>query len=256
MLNWDASQYLQFQAQRTQPAIDLANRIRNEHVHNIIDIGCGPGNSTRVLKSKFHHAYILGIDSSAEMIDMAKNSHPDIDFVLCDAGQELSRLEQKYDVVFSNACIQWIPNHPQLLRDMFAMLNREGELAIQLPMNDKEPIHLIIDELTKSQPWKEKIASPRVFHQLRPDEYFDCLSQLTDRFELWETTYYHVLPSHEAILEWYRGTGLRPYLQALSSEDRTVFEKEVYHQVVKAYPVQENGEIIFRFPRFFMLAVK
>ena len=121
MSSWDAAQYLKFGAQRTQPSRDLAARIPLEQPRKIIDIGCGPGNSTEVLRQRFPQADILGVDSSPEMIRAAAQAHPEMDF----------------DVVFSNACIQWIPNHPKLLREMMQLLRPGGILAVQIPINQK-----------------------------------------------------------------------------------------------------------------------
>ena len=123
-------------------------------------------------------------------------------------------------------------------------------------MNYQEPIHLIIGELIKSRKWKNKFANPRLFYNLTQGEYFDLLSEVTDDFSIWETVYCHRMPSHESIMEWYKGTGLRPYLNELSEHDAEEFERDVYNEVVKAYPIQSNGEILFRFPRFFFTAIK
>ncbi|MCI1210175.1 MAG: methyltransferase domain-containing protein [Treponema sp.] len=256
MFTWDSEQYVQFVNERTQPAVDLIRRVRKKDPRKIIDIGSGPGNSTQVLSSFFPDAAILGIDSSDDMIRAAQQSYPSLHFKKCDARTELSGLGGGFDLVFSNACIQWIPDHPVLIKSMMNMLRPGGILAVQTPMNYDEPIHKIISAVTTGSTWKEKFPRPRVFYNLAPGEYFDLLSGLTGTFTLWQTTYFHRMKSHDAIMEWYRGTGLRPYLSVLSENDKKLFEAEVYAKVVKAYPVQKNGEIIFRFPRFFMLAEK
>ena len=123
-------------------------------------------------------------------------------------------------------------------------------------MNYKEPIHMIIAELSSSLKWKNKFDNPRIFYNLTQSEYFDLLAEVSSDFSVWETIYCHRMPSHESIMEWYKGTGLRPYLEALSENDAREFEKDVFNEVVNAYPIQANGEIIFRFPRFFFTAVK
>ncbi|MCI1966150.1 MAG: methyltransferase domain-containing protein [Oscillospiraceae bacterium] len=255
MQNWNSRQYLKFGAERTQPAVDLANRIELEHPVKIVDIGCGPGNSTEVLARRFPGAEILGVDSSSQMIEAAKQNHPDLAFRLCDAGRDLPKLGRgTFDVVFSNACIQWIPNHPQLLRNMMALLCPGGVLAVQTPMNAQEPIHRIIGEVVKSPRWASRFSNRRIFYNLTQSEYFDLLGDLSPDFTLWQTTYFHRMKSHDGIMEWYRGTGLRPYLEELDEEARTVFQKEIYDRVVSAYPKQKSGEILFRFPRLFFLA--
>lgn len=256
MSGWNAEQYAKFIKERTLPSIDLANKINLENPREIIDIGCGPGNSTRVLKDRFPDAHIVGADYSQNMIDKAKSQNDGIDFMLFDANNDFPLLNKKFDVVFSNACIQWIPNHRELIKNMMGVLNDGGVLAVQTPMNYKEPIHRIISELSTGGKWKNKFDNPRIFYNLTQSEYFDLLSEVSSDFSVWETVYCHRMPSHESIMDWYKGTGLRPYLEALSEEDAIEFENDVYEEVVRAYPIQANGEIIFRFPRFFFTAVK
>lgn len=256
MSDWDSKQYLMFNDERTQPAIDLAKRINIINPKRIIDIGCGPGNSTNILSKQFSNSYLLGVDNSANMIEAAKKLYPDIDFQLCDANSDLCNFSEKFDIVFSNACIQWIPNHKRLIPNMMNLLEKGGALAVQTPMNYEEPIHIIIREITKSPKWIDKFPNPRIFYNLSQSEYFDILSQTASDFTMWQTTYFHRMSSHQSIIEWYRGTGLRPYLNALSESDKAIFEKDVLDEMVKVYPIQKNGEIIFRFPRLFFIAIK
>jgi trans-aconitate 2-methyltransferase len=255
-LDWSSSTYLKFAKERTQPAIDLAMRLQPMNAEKIIDIGCGPGNSTAVLKQLFPKAYILGIDNSQNMIEKARCDHRDIDFAHLDAANDLDTLSDRFDIVFSNACIQWIPNHKKLLKELFGLLKKGGTLAVQIPINDKEPIHQIIREVAESIKWRDKFDTPRVFYNLTPNEYHDVLSQLSNDFTIWETTYYHRLPSYEDIVEWYKGTGLRPYLAMLNPSDRADFEAEIFAMVKQRYSIQENHEIIFKFPRLFFTATK
>lgn len=254
MVDWNSTQYLKFKNERTQPAIDLANRIVIDNPQKIIDIGCGPGNSTQILLKRFPNAYILGIDSSMNMIETAKRNHPNLDFKLIDASKDLSTLPKDFDIVFSNACIQWIPNHNDLLKNMIDLVKPNGNLAVQTPMNHKEPIHKIIGEVSTSEKWKSQFMETRIFYNLEQGEYFDLLAEISSHFSMWETTYFHTLKSHSDIMEWYRGTGLRPYLSVLPEEKRNDFEQDILACVVKAYPKQKNGNIIFRFPRLFLIA--
>lgn len=254
MTDWNSTQYLKFESERTQPAIDLVNRINLKNPKKIIDIGCGPGNSTQVLAKKYPNAYILGVDNSENMVATAKKNNPDLDFCMCDVSHELSLLHNDFDIVFSNACIQWVPHHKQLLKDLLGLLNKDGILAVQIPMNYHEPIHQIIGEVCSSQKWKGYFSDPRIFYTLTQGEYFDVLSEISVTFNLWETTYYHVMKSHDDILEWYRGTGLRPYLSVLGDDKKAEFENDIMDHIVQRYPKQNNGEIIFRFPRFFFMA--
>lgn len=256
MPQWDSALYLKFKAQRTQPAKDLAARMDMEAPSEIIDIGCGPGNSTRVLKDRFPNARILGIDSSPDMIEAARSDNPDMEFMLLDAANELDSLDKRFDAVFSNACLQWIPGHHTLMPRLMGLLKDGGMLAVQLPMIYDEPIHRIIESTADSEKWRGRLRSGEIFHRLSQGEYFDILSGISSDLEMWQTVYLHRMPSHDSILEWYRGTGLRPYLEQLDEPSRAEFESDILTGIKREYPPQANGEIIFRFPRFFIIAVK
>lgn len=255
-MKWNANQYLKFERERTQPSLDLISRIPLNAPKKIVDIGCGPGNSTQRLRERFPGAALTGIDASEEMIKNASARFPDMNFLLCDASKDLPSLEKDYDIVFSNACIQWVPDHPNLIKNMMALLKPGGVLAVQTPVNVEEPIHRIIAQTVAEEKWAPCFPRPRVFYNLSVGEYHDLLAGLTSRFSIWQITYYHVMQSHQDIMEWYRGTGLRPYLAALDQEKAQLFEAEVFQKVVSAYPVQSNGNILFPFPRLFFTAIK
>lgn len=254
MADWNSEQYLKFGNERTQPAVDLANRIMADSPRKIVDIGCGPGNSTAVLANKFKGAYILGIDNSPGMLESARKAYPELDFKLCDASTDLPGLGSGFDIVFSNACIQWVPDHHRLLRDMMSLLGPEGVLAVQVPLQYDLLVHKIICETALEETWRSKLAGTRAFYNLKQSEYFDVLSEISSDFSMWETTYYHRLKSHSDIIEWYRGTGLRPYLNLLDEEKQREFERDILAKVSQRYPIQKNGEVIFRFPRLFFIA--
>ena len=254
MSDWSAAQYSKFKKERTIPAIDLANAINRENIKSVLDIGCGIGNSTAVLAKKFPNAEITGADNSDDMLASARKENPDIEFIKLDAENEIDSLKKRYDLVFSNACIQWIPNHRKLIKDLFSLLNDGGILAVQIPQQSKHPVHNIIKSLAKSKKLKNKLHVERMYNNLTENEYYDILSELTDNFRIWETTYFHSMPSYESIAEWYKGTGLRPYLQQLSPEDQKDYLDDFMQCLKDTYPIQKNGEIIFRFPRLFFTA--
>lgn len=252
MSDWNAEQYLKFNRQRTQPAIDLANRVRQSPFQTIGDIGCGPGNSTAVLRSVFPRAAICGIDSSPNMIEKAKSSHPGMEFRLCD----VHALEPGYDLLFSNACFQWIPDHAVLIPELMGKLNEGGVLAVQMPMNGEEPLFEIIRAVAANPKWHFEKVWFETNETLEPPQYFDILSRCAGDFEMWETVYYHNMPSHASLVDWVRGSRLRPYLDALDAEEAKAFEREITGRVAETYPVMENGEVILRFRRFFFVAHK
>ena len=253
MSDWNPEQYEKFIKDRTQPTIDLANRLEVKEVKRILDLGCGTGNSTRILKDRFSDAMVFGADNSDEMLAKAKKTHPDIEFIHLDVGGDLSEVKERFDIVFSNACIQWIPNHKILLPKLMLLLRRGGVLAVQIPIQSEHPVHIIMNELVTTAKWKDKL-SQRNYNNLSTSEYYDVLSGISDDFEMWETIYCHRMPSYESIIEWYKGTGLRPYLEQLSETDVEDFVSDVYRELKNRYKIQRNGEIMFRFPRLFFIA--
>ena len=255
MSQWNSEQYLKFKNQRTQPAIDLAKRITIEQPKNILDIGCGPGNSTFVLKKMFPQAYILGVDNSEDMINKAKETYPNINFQLCDVTTDIDKMDT-YDVIFSNACLQWIPNHKDVIPMLFKKLNKNGILAVQIPMNEQEALFRIMNDVLSEPQWNFSSMNIETNKTLLPEEYFDILSSCTENFDIWETTYYHNMPSVEAMVEWVKGTRLRPYLNALDENSAEKLEAEIIKRAAVAYHTQKNGEMIFKFRRFFFVANK
>lgn len=252
MSDWNSELYLKFREQRTQPALDLAARLKRSSPKTIADIGCGPGNSTSVLKSAFPNADIVGIDSSPNMIEKAKSEHPDISFRICDA----YLLEGKYDLLFSNACLQWIPDHYKLIPALMEKLNENGVLAVQIPMNGDEPLFKLIKEIAEEPKWGLDKVSLQTNETLAPTEYFNILASCSKSFDIWETKYYHNLPDCKAMAEWVKGTRLRPYLEHLTEEQGAEFENETAERSKELYPVMNNGEVVLGFRRFFFTAVK
>ncbi len=252
MADWNSMQYLKFEKQRTQPARDLLMRIQTLTPHTAVDIGCGPGNSTAAVAECFPDAKLVGIDASPNMIEKAKTKYPALQFELCDALQ----LEGKYDLLFSNACLQWIPNHATLIPFLMGRLNEKGVLAVQIPMNGEEPLYRIIREVAAEPKWGLQNAKLRLNETLTPEEYFDILTACASSFDIWEIKYYHPMPDHRALVDWVKGTRIRPYLEHLDEEQGSAFENEIMERARAAYPVQSNGEVILGFRRFFFTAVK
>ena len=252
MSEWNPEIYLQFQKQRTQPAIDLANRVRDCNPKTVADIGCGPGNSTAILKAVFPHAELCGIDNSEAMLSKARAAHSDIAFQLGSA----DNLTGRYDLLFSNACLQWLPAHETLIPKLMSNLTEHGTLAVQMPKSQQEPLFRIIRAVAAESEWDFSRVHFEQNDVLSSEAYYKILSSCADRFEMWETAYYHIMPSHQALLEWVRSTRLRPYLDVLNSEEQTEFENRILQKVQKAYPLTKHGEVIFKFNRFFFTARK
>lgn len=153
MSDWNSKQYLKFAAKRTQPAIDLANRLTAHAPARVLDLGCGPGNSTAVLKKYFPAAELLGVDNSPAMIEQAKQDYPDLSFRLFDANDSFHDLGDQWDVIFSNACLQWVPDHQTLLVKLLDALTDNGELAVQIPLQTKAPFHALLRQIVTSERW-------------------------------------------------------------------------------------------------------
>lgn len=250
MSDWNPEKYLQFKNQRTQPAKDLAARLLESSPGKIVDIGCGPGNSTAILKEMFPRAAVLGVDSSERMIDSAKANYKDISFAVCSAEE----IKGSFDLLFSNACFQWIPNHEKLIPSLMQKLNPNGYLAVQMPMNQDEPLFRLIKEAVSESKWNFKNEQLERNDVLSPEEYFNILSHCSSSFDMWETVYYHALPSHKQLIDWVESTRLRPYLSVLNDDDKLLFKQELIDKAAKIYRPTVSGEVILKFRRFFFVA--
>jgi trans-aconitate 2-methyltransferase len=259
MPNWNADQYLKFAAERTQPARDLLARIVVDRPKQVIDLGCGPGNSTALLAQRWPTASISGLDNSTSMIQAAQRDHPRLNWMAGDISKWALEAQSMFEVVFSNAALQWVPDHPTLFRALFAHVASDGALAIQVPMNLDAPAHEMMRQLASTPAWASLLprGGVREWHVHDAGFYYDLLSPLAGRIELWETEYLHVLEEAAAIVEWYKGMGLRPFLEALQTdEDRQNFLADYSDRITDAYPARDDGRVLFPFRRFFLIAYR
>ncbi len=256
MKDWNPDLYLKFNRERIQPSRDLISRINYEKPEKIIDIGCGPGNSTQMLARRWPDASVTGIDSSPAMIKKAATDFPDGNWKLRDAGKDV--IEEKYDIVFSNAAIQWIPGHEKLLRKFHSLLNNNGLLAVQVPLSRDMPLGKSIEEIARNKRWNSLTKDATTLFTIHNSPwYYDRLSGIFNSIEIWETSYIHAMDSHNSILEMIRSTGLKPYLEGLGSEEeKSDFESLVFKSINKHYPRQKNGKVLFPFKRLFFIAGK
>ena len=255
MSDWNSNQYMKFGAERTQPSIDLVNRIADINPNRILDIGCGPGNSTDRLAKQFPNADILGVDFSEDMLKKARTTYPELRFEQSFIPDDLDKFDGEFDLIFSNACIHWIPNHESLLPAIFDKLSDGGTLAVQIPYIQKAPFYRLLNLLVHTVDWKDLSPIPN-FYNLLPEDYYDILGRLSDNFNIWETTYYHTVQSHNGVIEWYKGSGLRPYLDSLSEEKRPEFLADLNEIISENFPRRANGSIILKMPRLFFTAKK
>jgi trans-aconitate 2-methyltransferase len=255
MPTWDASQYLQFADERTRPCHDLIGRVALAEPGRIIDLGCGPGNSTAALMERWPAAEITGMDSSPEMIAAAGKAHPGGRWVTGDIAGWTA--DSPYDLVFSNAALQWVPDHAAVFPRLVRQVAAGGALAMQVPANFDAPAHRAMRELAASRTWQGRFPNKvREWFVHEPAFYYDAVAPLVSRLDLWTTEYFHVMPSTQAIVEWYKGTGLRPFLDALSDEDQREFLGEYHALLESVYPRRADGRVLFPFLRMFLIGYK
>jgi trans-aconitate 2-methyltransferase len=255
---WDPAQYLRFGDERSRPFFDLVNRIRAEQPGLVTDLGCGPGNLTATLARRWPEAEVLGIDSDPHMITAARQSLRDADAPggLSFAPGDVRDWQpgRALDVIVSNAVLQWVPGHAQLLSQWAATLAPGGWLAFQVPGNLDQPVHAIMRDLAGSSRWRSALAGVALNRQAgEPADYVDLLSRAGCSVDAWETTYLHILPGPDPVLEWYKGTGLRPVLAVLDPGQATAFLAEYGALVREAYPAAPYGTIL-PFRRVFVVA--
>jgi len=252
---WNAENYLQFAAERTQPALDLITRLRVPDARHIIDIGCGPGNSTAALRNRWPDAEIIGLDNSPPMIESARNAFPEENWILADAANWTAH--KTFDVVFSNAALQWLKHHETLIPYLLSQVSSGGALAVQMPAHHDSGLHRETLEVAENEIWCDRMESARLSLTKHPPAfYYDLLQPISARIEIWETEYIHVLENPRAILNWFRATGLRPFLEVLNNEEKARFESLLLEKYERKYPRQKDGRVLFAFRRLFFIAYK
>jgi trans-aconitate 2-methyltransferase len=265
-VRWDPAQYLKYADERGRPYFDLLARVFADRPRCVVDLGCGPGNLTATLLDRWPSAQIQGIDSSPEMIERARSLAHDIAAQEHDPGE--GRLSfalgdvrtwtpnRPVDVLVSNATLQWVPGHLDLLPAWVEHLSPGGWLAVQVPGNFASPSHQVLFELATQEPWVRHLTRPVSQRPSAPDPvgYLDVLSTSGCRVDAWETTYLHVLEGDDAVFEWLKGTGARPVLQALPDDLRPGFE-DAYRALLRAaYPRHESGYTVLPYRRVFAVA--
>ena len=253
MHGWDAGQYLRFADERTRPALDLLARIDLVAPPRLIDLGCGPGNSTALLRERWPEAKVTGLDSSGDMLDAARRDHPGIEFVAGDIA-EWSPAEP-CDLVFSNAALQWIGDHERLLPRLIDAVAPDGILAVQMPRNHDFATHALMRQVAAEGPWRDRLAGARDPSPVRPPEfYYDCLAPKSRRIVLWETNYIQIMDGIDAIIAWLHGTGLRPFLARLDEPERRLFLDRYAALLAGAFPARSDGKVLLPYPRLFFIA--
>ena len=254
-MKWDPQQYARYSSERNRPFFDLVGQVGAVSPGSVVDLGCGPGELTATLSQRWPAAAILGRDSSPEMIDKAAAFATErVSFERSEAADFSA---EGVDVLVSNALLQWVPTHRQLLTRWAAELNAGGWLAFQVPGNFDSPSHTLMHDLAESPRWRDQLGG--VLRHAgtvdEPTEYLALLSAAGLTVNAWQTRYLHVLAGTDPVLEWVRGTGLRPVLAALSDDEAIEFTQQYAALLRAAYPVAPYGTA-FEFRRIFAVAVK
>jgi len=252
MADWSPSTYLKFEDERTRPARDLLAQVPLTAPKTVIDMGCGPGNSTELLAERWPEARVTGLDSSTNMLAEARKRLPAASFAEADATTWTP--EPGTDLVFANAIYQWVPDHLTQLPKVLAALPEGGVLAVQMPDNMAEPSHVLMRETAAEGPWAAQLADAARLPLPPVSAYYDAFRPFATRVEIWHTAYNHVLESPEAIVEWVRATGLRPFIDPLTPEHRAAFLARYLARIAEAYPRTSDGKVLLRFPRLFIVA--
>jgi trans-aconitate 2-methyltransferase len=254
MNDWSARQYLKFEDDRTRPSRDLLGQVPLDRAERVFDLGCGPGNSTELLIERFPDAEVTGVDSSADMLRQARERLPGRPFVQ----GELTTWSppQGTNLLFGNAVFQWVPDHPAVLARLLKALPPSGVLAVQMPDNTSEPALALMRDVAERGPYA---SHPGLEHATRgalasPGDYYNLLRPLASHLDVWHIVYNHVMAGPQAIVEWFKGSALRPFLDALDLPAREAFLTDYTGRIAKAYPARYDGKVLLRFPRLFIVA--
>jgi trans-aconitate 2-methyltransferase len=250
-VRWDPDVYNRYADERGRPFVELLTRVRVDSAAAVVDLGCGPGNLTAMLASRWPDAEVIGVDSSAEMVAAAgEYASYRVRFFVGDIGDW--QPDGPVDVVVANAALHWVPGHVDMLATFASWLRPGGALAFQVPDNFSEPSHTLLQELRESPRWRDRLAAgaDRSAGVERPARYLEALVAAGLDPDVWQTDYLHVLPGEDAVLNWVRGTALRPVLTILDADEQAEFVSSYAEALRAGYPKQEFGTV-FPFRRTF-----
>lgn len=256
---WDAGQYLRFSDHRSRPAFELFKRFDHDHPAYAVDLGCGTGDMARAMKDRWPPARVVGLDQSTEMLATAEQAGGKVEWVEADIADW--RPAAPIDVLYSNAALQWLPDHHLLFPRLVSYLAPGGVLAVQMPLSWSEPSHVLMRETLESggpdgTPLGPQHLRVRLAHKwvAEPVEYYDLLTPLVGTLDFWTTRYFQVLEGSEPVYEWVKGTGLKPVLETLTRSDLDQFLSHYRERLATAYPRRADGTTLYPFPRLFIVA--
>jgi trans-aconitate 2-methyltransferase len=257
-MTWSAAQYTKFEEERTRPVRDLLAAVPLMAAPSAVDLGCGPGNSTELLAARFPDARVRGLDSDPDMIAAARKRLPGVSFELADIGTWVHRQSPASEnVILANAVLQWLPDHEALLPALAGKLVAGGCLAVQMPDNLSEPAQVAMREIAAEGRWSGKLGNAgEVRARIQSaDWYFGILKPHCSRVDVWRTTYYHPLAGAAAVVEWFRGSGLRPFLEPLDAGEKVEYLARYTALIERVYPPAADGSVLLPFPRLFIVAM-
>jgi trans-aconitate 2-methyltransferase len=250
---WDPAQYLRFSGERLRPALDLLAQVTLEVPARVVDLGCGAGNVTAILRERFPSAEVVGIDGSASMLEKARASVPGCRFELGDFFQW--EPDEPVDLLYSNAALQWVDRHETLFPRLLSFVRPGGVFAVQMPAMHDMPLRRIPYELAETPEWVGELrgvgSAPGI---LSAEAYWDLLRPHAASLDIWQTTYIHVLHGENAVMEWASGSSLRPFLDRLPKERREAFRQAYSEAAQMHYPQRADGTVLLPFQRLFMMA--
>lgn len=248
---WNAELYESFSNERLRPSLDLTARLEGDPF-SILDVGCGTGMSTWCLRQRFPYAKIKGVDKSDAMLAKARELNINVDFFQKDCSNNLTTMG-KFDLVFSNAFLQWLDDQEAFIRDIRSTLNPNGMIAMQIPLFSHIPLSRLLQDIIDMH-YKEQCADIVLFHDYSVQEYFDMISRYFADVEIWKTAYVHQMDNSDKIVDFVRGTALLPYQENLTEEEFAHLIELLKKETAKIYPASENGKVLFPFERLFVIA--
>lgn len=253
LATWDPAQYLRWSDHRLRPAVDLVQRIPLARPTHVVDLGCGTGNVTAVLRRVWPEARVTGVDASAAMLERARATDSAVEWRQAEIGAW--QPDGPVDLLFSNAALHWLDDHATLFPRLLGLVAPGGVLAVQMPRNFGEPSHTSITETAREERWRARLAP-----LIRPEPckppvfYWDLLAPRVTSLDVWETVYQQRLTGDNPVADFVKGSWLRPYLDALDGDERAAFEAAYRARVARAYPTRPDGTTLFPFRRLFIVA--
>lgn len=256
---WSPAQYLKFGGHRLRPALELLDRVPLAAPDVVYDLGCGPGEVTRLMAERWPSAAVSGLDNSPQMIEKASEETSRVEWIEADIGDWVPA--EAPDLIYSNATLHWVPDHALLFPRLLSFVRRGGCLAVQMPLSWDLPSHrLMRATLADGGPNGSPLGSAELREAVGrrwvedAEYYYDLLAGSAGSLDIWETEYLQVLEGEDPVLEWVKSTGLRPILNGLAAAERDLFLATYAQRLRETYPMRADGHTLYPFRRLFIVA--